>query len=82
MGDEKTLWEREKGGTTYFVQLIGEQVVVGERWGADGMDEDATSVSIEAFVGGRLQDVVSTDLGPDVLIEVLRAISPTSPPKT
>ena len=64
-------WETTRGRITYFVQVQGDQVVVGERHGGGSMDEDATAVSTEAFLGGRLQDVVRSDLGQAVLDEVL-----------
>jgi len=66
----KTYWQGQRGGRQVYVQIAGEQVVVGQDTG-DRHGDSATSTTRQQFLDGRLQDLVRDYIGDEGLAEVL-----------
>jgi len=77
----KTSWETHAYGTTHYIQIDAQELVVGSHAGS-GHTDNAGAVLHAEFLQGQYHDLIRTQFGPDVLTEVIEAIhaAATHPP--
>ena len=69
-----TYWERTRGAVTYYVSIEARHVVVGDHRGSGHTDNAGTCTHAE-FRSGRWHDHITTNMGPQVLSEILAALA-------
>ena len=77
----KTSWETYTNGTTHYIQINAQELVVGSHSGS-GHTDNAGAVRHAEFLQGQYHDLIRTQFGPEVLAEVIEAVhaAATHPP--
>lgn len=77
----KMMWEKQQDGTTLYIQLTAQEVVVGSHAGS-GHTDNAGATLHGDFLQGQYHDLIRRDFGLDVLAEVIEAVhaAATHPP--
>lgn len=69
----KTNWEVHRDGETFYVNLGNTWVEVGSHRGS-GQTDSAGRCTHAEFLAGRWQDSIRTDMGEQVLAEVIASV--------
>ncbi|MBP7999463.1 MAG: DHH family phosphoesterase [Chloroflexi bacterium] len=77
----KTSWETNNNGTTRYIHINAQEVVVGSHSGS-GHTDNAGAVLHADFLQGQYHNLIQREFGPDVLAEVIEAVhaAATHPP--
>ena len=73
MHNVKTSWEKIVGPRQYYITLEKNKIVVGSQL-LNPITDLADSCSHKDFLRGKLQDIVSSQFGNDILEEVIDSV--------